>query len=52
VEQHYIDRDHIEDHSVFYSKSLYPYPNFCCRVHFFSLGKEERAKGSINGNRR
>ncbi|MCU1303460.1 MAG: hypothetical protein JWQ87_3744 [Candidatus Sulfotelmatobacter sp.] len=41
VEQHYIDRDYIEDHSVFYSKSLYPYPNFCRRVHFFSLDKEQ-----------
>lgn len=44
VEEHYIDRDHMEDHSVFYSKSLYPYPNFCCRVHFFSLGIEELRK--------
>jgi hypothetical protein len=38
VEQNYIDRDYMEDHSVFYSKSLYPYPNFCRRIHFF---KEE-----------
>jgi len=36
VEAHYIDRDHMEDHSVFYSKSLQPYPNACRRVHFFS----------------
>jgi hypothetical protein len=36
VEDHYIDRDHMEDHSVFYSKSLQPYPNACRRVHFFS----------------
>jgi len=35
VEQFYIDRDYIEDHSVFYSKSLYPYPNYCRRIHFF-----------------
>lgn len=40
VEDHYIDRDHMEDHSVFYSKSLYPYPNSCLRVHFFSLKKK------------
>jgi hypothetical protein len=44
VEQHYIDRDHMEDHSVFYSKSLYPYPNFCRRVHFFRIEKEELRK--------
>jgi hypothetical protein len=37
IESHYIDRDYIEDHSVFYSKSLYPYPNSCRRIHFFSL---------------
>jgi len=36
VEGHYIDRDHMEDHSVFYSKSLQPYANACRRVHFFS----------------
>jgi hypothetical protein len=36
IERHYIDRDHIADHSVFYSRNLYPYPNHCQRVHFFS----------------
>jgi len=36
IEEHYIDRDHMEDHSVFYSKSLQLYPNACRRVHFFS----------------
>jgi hypothetical protein len=37
VERHYIDRDYMEDHSVFYSRSLYPYVNFCTRAHFFDL---------------
>lgn len=37
IEQRYVDRDYMEDHSVFYSKSLYPYPNVCRRVHFFKL---------------
>ena len=37
VEEHYIDRDHMEDHSVFYSRNLYPYSNFCRRVHFFTI---------------
>lgn len=41
VEHHYIDRDHMEDHSVFYSKSLYQYANSCTRIHFFSLGWKE-----------
>lgn len=35
IESPYIDRDYIEDHSAFYSKNLYPYPNSCRRVHFF-----------------
>jgi hypothetical protein len=26
----------MEDHSVFYSRSLSNYPNYCARVHFFS----------------
>jgi len=37
IESHYIDRDYMEDHSVFYSKSLYPYPNSCRRIHFFRI---------------
>ena len=36
IEHDYIDRDYMEDHSVFYSRSLQPYPNRCQRVHFFS----------------
>jgi len=53
VEGHYIDRDHMEDHSVFYSKSLQPYPNACRRIHFFScqpavLRRElERLRSSV-----
>ena len=35
IESPYIDRDYIEDHSAFYSKNLFPYPNWCRRVHFF-----------------
>ena len=35
VEKEYIDRDYMEDHSVFYSRSLKSYPNHCHRVHFF-----------------
>jgi hypothetical protein len=37
IENEYVDRDHMEDHSVFYSKSLTPYPNRCRRISFFSL---------------
>ena len=41
IEAHYIDRDHMEDHSVFYSKNLHPYANFCRRIHFFSCSVSE-----------
>ena len=41
IENHYIDRDHMEDHSVFYSRTFYPYPNYCRRVHFFSIAPSE-----------
>ncbi len=35
IEEDYIDRDYIEDHSIFYSRSRQPLPNHCIRVHFF-----------------
>lgn len=41
IEPAYIDRDHIEDHSVFYSKSLVQYSNRCIRLCFFTLGASE-----------
>jgi hypothetical protein len=40
-EEHHIDRDYIEDHSAFYSRTLYPYGNHCTRLHFFSLPAHE-----------
>src|SRR6266853_389925 len=46
LEEHYIDRDHMEDHSVFYSKNLRQYPNSCQRLHFFSLN-ERNLKAQI-----
>src|SRR5262249_1992754 len=41
IEGRYIDRDYIKAPSVFYCKSLPPYPNPCRRVHFFSVGPAE-----------
>lgn len=35
VESGYIDRDYIEDHSIFYSRNREPLPNCCTRIHFF-----------------
>lgn len=40
IEDHYIDRDFMEDHSAFYSKNLVPVSNFCKRIHFFNLSSE------------
>lgn len=47
VESRYIDRDYMEDHSVFYSKSLHPYQNFCRRLHFF-VDKHEAIKAQLD----
>jgi hypothetical protein len=41
IEQHYIDRSFMEDYNIFYSSSLKHYPNWCRRVHFFSLDPEK-----------
>ena len=41
IEHRYIDRDYIEDYSIFYSRSLYPFNNYCRRLHFFSLTERE-----------
>lgn len=41
IENRYVDRDYMEDHSVFYSKCFHPYSNFCKRVHFFSKSASE-----------
>lgn len=42
-EEHYIDRDYIEDLSLYYGRSLRNYPNHCRRLHFFSraIGEAE-----------
>ena len=40
-ERHYIDRHYIDDLSLFYSRSLRDYPNFCQRLHFFSSAFDE-----------
>src|SRR5215469_6885782 len=36
IEDHYIDRDYIDDVALFYSRSLRAYPNYCYRLHFFA----------------
>src|SRR5438874_9994382 len=38
IESHYIDRDYLLDLTLYYSRSLRSYPNYCYRLHFF---KEE-----------
>src|SRR6266516_318213 len=41
VEPHCVDRDYIEDHSLFYSRSFRGYPNHCRRIHFFRRSPED-----------
>lgn len=41
IERYYIDRDFIHDFSAFYSTSLYAYPNWCQRIHFFSIERNQ-----------
>ena len=36
IEDHYVDRDYIEDMAIFYARSLRAYPPYCQRMHFFS----------------
>lgn len=36
IEQHYIDRHFIEEHSLYYSRCLNPRTNACIRIHAFS----------------
>src|SRR5258705_446989 len=47
IERRYIDRDYMEDHSVFYSRNFFPYPNSCQRIHFFSA-KEPQLRKELN----
>src|SRR5262249_33085593 len=46
VEDRYVDRDFVDDHSAYYSKSLHPYTGFCQRVHFFA-GTHEAVSRAI-----
>ena len=36
AEYNYVDRDFLEDHSVYYVKCFKPYSRLCTRLHFFS----------------
>ena len=36
IEDHYLDRDYVEDMAIFYARSLRAYPPYCQRMHFFS----------------
>ena len=47
VEAEYIDRDYIEDHSIFYSRNRQSLPNYCTRVHFFRGLTEEELRNHL-----
>lgn len=36
IEDHYVDRDYVEDMAIFYARSLRAYPPYCQRMHFFT----------------
>ena len=48
LEYPYIDRDYMEDHSIFYSRNLRSYQNFCKRLHFFNLPAADLEKAMRN----
>lgn len=37
IEEHYVDRDFVDDVSLFYARSLRAYPSYCQRLHFFRI---------------
>ena len=41
IEERYIDRDFMADHSVLFASTLRPPPNHCRRLHFFAGTPEE-----------
>ncbi len=41
IEEVYIDRDYMEDHGLFYSRSFLPYNAACKRLQFFRTGPGE-----------
>jgi hypothetical protein len=41
IEDHYVDRDYIDDMALFYSRSLRAYPNYCYRLHFFATAMDQ-----------
>lgn len=41
IEDHYVDRDYVEDMAIFYARSLRAYPPHCQRMHFFSESFDE-----------
>ena len=37
IEDHYVDRDYLEDFAAYHVRSFYPYRRHCARLHFFSM---------------
>ena len=42
IEEHYVDRDYVEDMAIFYARSLRAYPPYCQRMHFFSESFDDK----------
>ena len=47
VEEEYIDRDYMQDHSAFYAASFAKYPPVCRRMHFFREVNKDRISKTL-----
>ncbi len=43
IEDHYVDRDYVEDMAIFHVRSLCAYPPYCQRIHSFNESFDERS---------
>jgi hypothetical protein len=41
VEDHYVDRDYLEDFAAYHVRAFYPYRRHCARLHFFGMQLKE-----------
>lgn len=47
VEDHYIDRDYLEDFAAYHVRSFYPYRRHCARLHFFGIDFDAAALSQL-----
>lgn len=49
IENQYVDRDYLNDYSVYYVKCFKPYDRFCKRIHFFTRLDDKRFRTYLAG---